>query len=176
MKFLLRPQLIMGGSILLLVAVLMVGFIVGFFLADPFADSWNWLGEANGTESRSTTLRNGGLVLAGIAALIFAWVRTVIADRQAKAAEVQTETGQQTLVNGQFQNATEMLGSPTLAIRLGRFTNWVVSPKGTQNSIMSRSWNNSAPLPAFRPRTQLLSISWRILNGSLKSGQMFRPQ
>ena len=70
---------------------------------------WEWLSCG---ESGSTTLRNLGLMVAGVIALWFAYRRSCVADRQA-------ETSQRGLLNERYQKGAEMLGSDVLAVRLG---------------------------------------------------------
>ena len=81
---------------------------------------WDWLhtGEA-GRETGSTTVRNIGLLVAGIIALPLALWRSMVAQRQADAAHRQAVTAQQDLLNERYQRGAEMLGSEVLAVRLG---------------------------------------------------------
>ena len=89
-------------------------------LLQVFVDSWGWLRDSWGwlrgidssTESNSTTIRNVGIIVAGIFALVLAVWRNRVADRQAKAAE-------QTLLNERYQRGAEMLGSEDLPVRMG---------------------------------------------------------
>ena len=85
------------------------------------------------TESGSTTLRTIGFVIAGLVAAIIAGWRGRVAGRQAQATQAQVavasnqaaiaqatlENQQRTLMEDQYQRATAMLGSPTLAFRCG---------------------------------------------------------
>ncbi len=70
---------------------------------------WSWLSEG---ESGSATIRNVGLVIAGLIALPLALWRSIISHRQAV-------TGQQGLLNERYQKGAEMLGSSVLSARLG---------------------------------------------------------
>ena len=70
---------------------------------------WEWLGVG---ESGSSTIRNVGLVGAGLIALPLAFWRSIVADRQAK-------TAQQSLLNERCQRGAEMLGNGVLSVRLG---------------------------------------------------------
>ena len=70
---------------------------------------WDWL---RGSESNGATIRNIGLVLAGLVALPLAIWRGLVAQRQANAAE-------EVLKNDRYQTGAEMLGHATLAVRLG---------------------------------------------------------
>ena len=70
---------------------------------------WEWLSCG---ESGSTTLRNLGLMVAGVIALWFAYRRSWVADRQA-------ETSHRGLLNERYQKGAEMLGSDVLTVRLG---------------------------------------------------------
>ena len=116
---------------LVFVAVVLLGSILGLAI-----EGWDWLrpepsdrqSDANDVaiESRSTTIRNAGFVIAGAIALVFAVWRGVVAQRQAETAQHQSETlqrqsetSQQGLLNERFQKGTEMLGSEVLTVRLG---------------------------------------------------------
>ena len=70
-------------------------------------------------ESISTIIRNFGLVAAALIALPLAVWRSVVAGRQADAAQRQAETAQRSLLNERYQKGAEMLGSADLAVRLG---------------------------------------------------------
>ena len=77
-------------------------------------------------ESGSTTVRTIGFIIAGIVAVVIAGWRGKVADRQAEAANRQATIAQENLEGQQltfladlYQKATDMLSSPTLAIRLG---------------------------------------------------------
>ena len=70
-------------------------------------------------ESGSTTIRNLGFVVGGLLAIGFGIWRGVVADRQAKASQLQAETSQSNLLNERYQKGAEMLGSEDLAVRLG---------------------------------------------------------
>lgn len=72
-----------------------------------------------GSISPIETIRNVGLVIGGLLAFLFAWWRALVAERQASAARTQVVTGQQSLLNERYQRATEMIGSQTMAVRLG---------------------------------------------------------
>ena len=101
-----------------------------------------WLGTQSGgaQETNSTTFRNFGFVVAGVLALAIAIWRGIVADKQAKAAQlqaqialsqaetaqaqaetarIQAETAQRSLLNERYQRCAEMLGSEVLAVRLG---------------------------------------------------------
>ena len=74
---------------------------------------WNWLRTGpDGMESGSTTVRNFGLVIAGLVALPLAIWRSRVAQHQA-------DTAQQSLLNERYQQGAEMLGNEILTVRLG---------------------------------------------------------
>ena len=74
---------------------------------------WDWLRDGpDGMESGSTTIRNLGLVIGGVVAIVLAVWRSSIAKRQADTAE-------HGLLNERYQRGAEMLGSEVLAVRLG---------------------------------------------------------
>ena len=98
------------------VATFIVLMFLGKWLPEPL-EEW---------ESATTIIRNLGLFVAAVIAIPFLVWRTLAADKQAAAARDQVGVGieqtwvaNRTLLNAQYQNATEMLGSPILAIRLG---------------------------------------------------------
>ena len=63
-------------------------------------------------DSVSTTIRNLGLLIGGVIAILLAVWRS-------KVAESQSETAQKSLLNERYQKGAEMLGSEVLAVRLG---------------------------------------------------------
>ena len=96
-----------------------VPLIVSIVLTIVF---WDWLTDG---ESGSTTVRNLGIVLAGLIALPLAVWRAKAADQQARATEQQAETAlrqaetaQADLLNKRYQESAEMLGNAVLAVRL----------------------------------------------------------
>jgi len=98
--------------------------VVSIGLAISF---WGWLHiEDPNAGSRNETIRNLALIAGGVIAFAFAWWRALVAERQADAARNQVATGQnqaatalRALSNERYQRGAEMLGSPTLAVRLG---------------------------------------------------------
>ena len=78
--------------------------------------SWSWVGPVwywlAKDDSGSTTIRNIGLVIAAVVALVLTVRRIGIADRQAAIAH-------QGLSYDRYQKGAEMLGSTVLAVRLG---------------------------------------------------------
>ena len=82
--------------------------------------SWRYWGDLHGTQdSLSTTIRNLGLVVGGIEAILLAAWRSIVAQRQAAAAQRQADTSQQGLLNERYQREAEMLGSEVLSVRIG---------------------------------------------------------
>ncbi len=91
-------------------------------------DYWEWLRTSDGQpqESRSTTIRNVGLLTGGVLALVFALWRSWIAERQADSQQRQTEvaliqanTAQESLRQDRYQRGVQMLGNSLLSVRLG---------------------------------------------------------
>ena len=72
-------------------------------------------------ESLSTIFRNFGLVISAGLALWFAWRRIVVADRQAAAAQDQSETARLGLLNERYKKGVEMFASEDLLVRRGGF-------------------------------------------------------
>ena len=78
---------------------------------------WDWLD--GGADSGSETIRDIGVVVGGVLAVLLALWRSRVAERQANAAQRQSETAQRGLLNERYQKGAEMLGSDVLAVRLG---------------------------------------------------------
>ncbi len=98
--------------------ILVVALGIGVWM---LVDSWNWLSTdlwtwlrngPDGMESGTTTVRNLGLVLAGVIALPLAIWRGWVAQRQA-------DTAKHNLLNMRYQQGAEMLGSEVLSVRRG---------------------------------------------------------
>lgn len=96
-------------------AFLLLG--VGLFVT---WQQWDWL-RGGGSESASNgdTLRNAGLMLGGIIALVFALWRGWVAQQQSTAAQRQGDISQQSMLNERYERGAEMLGSTVLSVRLG---------------------------------------------------------
>ena len=112
-------SLMLSGVIVALVAVKRkwggLGWIVGIYLvlAIGFLLSWlYWDDLRDDQDSLSTTVRNVGLVIGGIVAIILAVWRSIVAEHQ-------SHTGQRGLLNERYQKGAEMLGSEVMAVRLG---------------------------------------------------------
>ncbi len=95
--------------IALSVAVFVVAAVV-------VAVQWDWLSD---DESTSATIRNIGLVVAGMVALPLAVWRALVADRQASAAQQQADSARGSMLNDRYQKGAEMLGSEALSVRTG---------------------------------------------------------
>ena len=70
---------------------------------------WDWLRDG---ESGSSTIRNVGLIIGAVIAMVLAVWRSRVAGRQAATSE-------RGLLNDRFQKGAEMLGSEVLSVRLG---------------------------------------------------------
>ena len=82
--------------------------------------SWVFWKDLRGeNESLSTTIRNLGLVIGGVIAIILAVWRSRVAEHQAGTAQAQADIAQQSLLNERYQRGAEMLGSSVLSVRLG---------------------------------------------------------
>ena len=86
-----------------IVAVLVIGVLLPWCF-------WDELG--NDEESLSATIRNLGLLIGGIIAMLLAVWRSKVAERQAN-------TAQQRLLNERHERGAEMLGSDVLSVRWG---------------------------------------------------------
>ena len=88
----------------------LVLLVAGVVLSTMF---WDWLHPNTPAEaSKSTTLRNIGLLIGGTLALVFAVWRSWVAERQ-------TATAHESLLNDQYQRGADMLGSGILSVRMG---------------------------------------------------------
>ena len=101
---------------LIVILVVALGAVAWMLIASwnwLSTDFWTWLrGEPNRMESGSTTVRNLGLLIAGLIALPLAIWRSWVAQRQA-------DTAQQNLLNERYRQGAEMLDSEILSVRLG---------------------------------------------------------
>ena len=96
------------------IAGISVVLATGIFL------SWRYWGELHGNEEAlSTTVRNVGLVIGGVVAILLAVWRSMVVERQADTARRQSETAERGLLNERYQKGAEMLGSKVLPVRLG---------------------------------------------------------
>ena len=112
------PILSLAFGILLLIGA----FLLLEVMRNPdiLTRSWIWLrSEGSGTESGSTTIRNIGLVLAGVIALVLALWRSFVAQKQADAANRQSVVAHQSLLNERYQQGAQMVGSEVPSVRLG---------------------------------------------------------
>ena len=88
---------------------------------------WDWLRDGGSeTASNGETLRNAGLLTGGALAFVFAGWRAWVSERQtataqveAATAQLQAEIAEKGLLNERYERGAEMLGNPTLAVRLG---------------------------------------------------------
>ena len=97
----------------LAVMVLVLSTWLLVWRVDGWDSVWMWLGERSvSRESKSTTIRNVGLLLAGFVAIWFALWRSRVASRQANTAH-------HSLLNERYQKAVDMLGSDQMSVRLG---------------------------------------------------------
>ena len=86
---------------------------IGLVLVTGLSLSWCYWEELHSDqESLSATVRNVGVVIGGVIAILFAVWRSIVAARQAT-------TAQRGLLNERYQKGAEMLGSGVLTVRLG---------------------------------------------------------
>ena len=126
---------------------------------------WDELGD--GKETLSTTIRNVGLVIGGVIAILLAVWRSSVAGRQA-------DTAQKSLLNDRYERGAEMLGNHLLSVRLGGiyalkrladehphlyhiqvvelFCAFVRNPTGSEVSQDRRNTQTGPPQTASRPR------------------------
>ena len=90
--------------VILLVIVVAIGLSLSWEFRDILHDEER--------DSVSTTVRNLGLLIGGLVAILLAVWRSIVAERQA-------DTAQQSLLNERYQKGAEMLGNAVLSVRLG---------------------------------------------------------
>ena len=87
--------------------------VIPIVLAIGVTLSWTyWEVLHSDQDSVSTTIRNLGLLIGGVVAMLLAVWRSIVAERQA-------DTAQQSLLNERYQKGAEMLGIEALSVRLG---------------------------------------------------------
>ena len=79
---------------------------------------WDWLSGGEQGNTPSETLRNMGLLIAGVLALAFALWRAWVAEKQSVTARQQADTAQQGLLYDRYQRGAQMLGDKILAVRM----------------------------------------------------------
>ena len=116
--FFITLLLLVTGFVAMMVAVSLrqdpfqwIAGIYGVLAISAFLSWFYWEDLHGGQESLSATIRNIGLIVGGIVAMILAVWRSTVAQRQA-------DTAQHTLLNERYQRAAEMLGSKVLSVRL----------------------------------------------------------
>ena len=80
---------------------------------------WDWLQGGSGNGSNAADVRNIALVVGGIVAILLALWRSLVAERQARAAQEQSEIAKRVYVNERYRQAASMLGDRELPVRLG---------------------------------------------------------
>ena len=85
--------------------------IYGVLTISAFLSWLYWEDLHSDQESLSATIRNIGLIVGGIVAMILAVWRSTVAERQA-------DTAQQSLLNERYERGADMLGSNVLSVRL----------------------------------------------------------
>ncbi len=95
---------------------IIVSMIVASIGVVPVVVLWDSLAEF---ESASATIRNVGLVIAGLIALPLAVWRALVADRQASAAQQQASSALNSMLNDRYQRGADMLGSEAISVRTG---------------------------------------------------------
>ena len=108
-----------AGSILRVCTVLAILLVVPSLLMfwEEMAVGWDWLREGS-EESRSTTIRNISLILAGLIGLPFLVWRAITQDRQTATAQETLLDSRQARLNEQFQRAADKLSSNDIGTRL----------------------------------------------------------
>ena len=117
-KIILTTCLLVTGITAMVVAVWPVrdpfrwiGAIYGVLAIGLYLSWFYWEDLHGDIDSVSTTVRNLGLIIGGIIAMLLAVWRSTVAERQAN-------TAQQSLLNERYQRAAEMLGNDVLSVRL----------------------------------------------------------
>ena len=81
---------------------------------------WDWLRAGSSeTATNGDALRNAGIILGGVLALVFALWRGWVAEQQSATAQHQADIAQRSLMNEQYERGAEMLGNAVLSVRLG---------------------------------------------------------
>ena len=78
---------------------------------------WDWLNGGEQGNTPSETLRNMGLLIAGVLALAFALWRARVAGEQSATARRQADTAQLDLLNDRYQRGAQLLGNDDLSVR-----------------------------------------------------------
>ena len=90
---------------------------------------WFWACLSGGEPSTSATIRNLVLIWGTPLAIFLAVWRSIVAQKQAKAAQKQAEIAQGGLLSNRYQRAVEMLGHERDSIRIGGIHALYLPPK-----------------------------------------------
>ena len=102
----------MVAAVFLLAGIILAGIIVCIVWR------WDWLSGGEQGNTPSETLRNMGLLIAGVLALAFALWRAWVAEKQSATARQQADITQQGLLYDRYQRGAQMLGDKILAVRM----------------------------------------------------------
>ena len=107
--------------------------VVAWVLASSIVACVFWDELRGVSESPSATIRNLGVIVGGVVAILLTVWRSTISTRQ-------LETSQGSLLNERYQEATRMLGSDVLSVRLGGIH---------ALSSLARDWPEQYHIPAM---------------------------
>ncbi len=99
-------------------AAISVGVVIAVG-ASLSVEYWGWLQGGTDDTSNTAAIRNVALVIGGIVAILIALWRSLVAERQATAAQRQTETAERVYLSDRYRQAASMLGDNELPVRLG---------------------------------------------------------
>ena len=101
------------GTACVAIALLALCLLVGIAAVKWLLPFWDWLrsGTNGPAESHGTTLRNIGLLVAGVIALGLAMWRSLVAERQTRLSE-------QSLLQDRYHRGAEMLWNSSVSVRL----------------------------------------------------------
>ena len=120
-----------------LLGAVVVVLAVGIARWDWHLSIWDWLGEVNGDESNSSTLRNFGLIFLSLVAIYLTLRRIKVAEREARTSRSNLRAAREALDlnyktlsytehrdseerrDNQYASASERLSSESMSARLG---------------------------------------------------------
>ena len=102
--------------VIILISLVAIGVVLALWKWDWLASGWPWLGDMNGGETNSATLRNVALVPLALFGIALTLWRINVAERTLAHSEHRDQTDR---LHSRYADASARLSSDSVAARLG---------------------------------------------------------